>query len=57
MILAQYQIPVGENICTLTFTGKAQLTADDFEALDEFVNWMERQYKRREAAPKSRTEE
>lgn len=45
-VLAQYSIPLGSNEATLVFTGD-QLTADDFEALKEYVDLFKKQFERR----------
>jgi hypothetical protein len=47
-VLAQYSIPLGENVATLVFTG-ARLTADDFDALEEYVGLFKKQFIRAQA--------
>lgn len=51
-VLAQYTIPLGANQATLVFTGQ-QLTADDFDALSDFVEFSKKQFIRgsKKAAP------
>jgi len=44
-MLAQYTIPLGANEATLAFTG-TELTADDFDALIDFVTFSKRQFER-----------
>lgn len=44
-MLAQYTIPLGENLATLVFTGQ-KLTSDDFDALKDFVDYSKRQFER-----------
>jgi len=44
-LLAQYTIPLGSNQATLVFTGD-RLTADDFDALIDFVGFSKRQFER-----------
>ena len=53
-ILAQYQIPLGPNHAQLIFTG-TDLTADDFDALTEYVALFKKQFLRR-GAPQSPAE-
>ena len=47
-MLAQYSIPLGENVATLVFTG-SRLTADDFDALEEYVGLFKKQFVRAQA--------
>jgi hypothetical protein len=51
-VLAQYSIPLGENVATLVFTG-SRLTADDFDALEEYVGLFKKQFIRAQAAAKA----
>ena len=44
-MLAQYTFPLGPNQATLVFTGQ-KLTADDFDALIDFVEFSKRQFER-----------
>lgn len=44
-VLAQYSIPLGSNEAKLVFTG-SELTADDFDALIDFVTFSKRQFER-----------
>lgn len=50
-VLAQYSIPLGSNEATLVFKGD-KLSADDFDALGEFVEFAKKQFER-----KSKSEE
>lgn len=45
-VLAQYSIPLGANEAILTFTG-TELTVDDFDALQEYVDLFKRQFARK----------
>jgi len=54
-ILAQYQIPLGSNHAQLTFTGN-KLTADDFDALSEYVTMFKKQFLRRGVPPEEKSE-
>lgn len=49
--LAQYSIPLGANEATLTFSG-VSLSADDFDALADFVEFAKKQFLRKEKAQK-----
>jgi hypothetical protein len=44
-MLAQYTIPLGPNQATLVFTGEC-LTADDFDALKDYVDLFKKQFER-----------
>jgi hypothetical protein len=46
-VLAQYSIPLGSNEATLVFKGE-QLSADDFDALGEFVTFAKKQFERKQ---------
>ena len=48
IVLAQYSIPLGENVATLVFTG-SRLTPDDFDALEEYVGLFRKQFIRAQA--------
>lgn len=45
-VLATYSIPLGANEATLTFNGEV-LTAEDFDALAEFVEFAKKQFVRK----------
>jgi len=45
-MLATYLIPLGSNEATLTFTG-SKLSADDFDALGEFIAFAKKQFERK----------
>ena len=45
-VLAQYSIPLGSNEATLVFRGD-KLSADDFDALGEFVEFAKKQFERK----------
>lgn len=44
-VLARYTIPLGQNEATLVLTGSS-LSADDFEALKEYVDLFKKQFER-----------
>lgn len=46
-VLAQYSIPLGSNEATLVFNGE-KLSADDFDALGEFVDFAKKQFVRKQ---------
>jgi hypothetical protein len=46
-VLAQYSIPLGSNEATLVFKGD-KLSADDFDALGEFVEFAKKQFERKQ---------
>lgn len=48
-VLATYSIPLGSNEATLTFQGDV-LTAEDFDALGEFVEFAKKQFERKSKA-------
>jgi hypothetical protein len=58
-VLATYKIPLGANEATLVFTGQ-QLTADDFDALSDFVDFSKKQFVRalaKKSSPEIKAEE
>ena len=48
-VLARYSIPLIGNEATITFVGE-DLTADDFDALKEFIDYCKKQFQRKQAA-------
>jgi len=51
-VLAQYSIPLGSNEATLVFKGE-KLSADDFDALGEFVTFAKKQFERKQKTEES----